>query len=356
MVRSHVSVRGIVLGLAVAVLVSGGTAPADVFNMGPGLKSLEFVAVGDPGNLPDTRVMYGDGTSGYGAVPYAYRMSKFEITVAQYAEFLNAVAASDPYGLFNANMANPALIGCGIARSGTAGNYTYTVTKNPDFPVNYVSWGDAARFCNWLANGQPSGAQGPGTTETGSYMLNGGTSEAALLAITRSPGATYIIPTEDEWYKAAYYKGGGPNAGYWLFPTQSDAIPSNILSSTGTNNANYFDDGYTDPTNYLTPVGYFAGSPGPYGTFDMGGNVAEWNEAVIPRPPPTGTYYRGLRGGSFSSASLRADLRGASNAAYGDEWYGFRVALVPDPATIGLLTLGLVAVLRSRAGLRSAQA
>ena len=39
--------------------------------------------------------------------------------------------------------------------------------------------------------------------------------------------------------------------------------------------------GYTDPTNYLTPVGVFAGSPGPYGTYDMGGDVFQWNEANI---------------------------------------------------------------------------
>ena len=61
-----------------------------------------------------------------------------------------------------------------------------------------------------------------------------------------------------EWYKAAYYKGGGTNSGYWIFPTQSNTPPSNVLSATGTNNANYFEygaEGYTDPTNELTPVG-----------------------------------------------------------------------------------------------------
>ena len=59
------------------------------------------------------------------------------------------------------------------------------------------------------------------------------------MAITRNAGATYFIPSENEWYKAAYYKGGGTNAGYWTYPTQSNTAPSNVLSATGTNNANY---------------------------------------------------------------------------------------------------------------------
>ena len=63
------------------------------------------------------------------------------------------------------------------------------------------------------------------------------------MAITRNAGATYFIPSENEWYKAAYYKGGGTNAGYWTYPTQSNTAPSNVLSATGTNNANYCDTG-----------------------------------------------------------------------------------------------------------------
>jgi formylglycine-generating enzyme required for sulfatase activity len=317
--------------LAVAVMAVAVVAQADVFNMPTGQASLQFVTVGDPGNVADT--------TGYGAVPYVYQMGKYDVTVGQYCQFLNAVAKADTYSLYNPKMASPGVknqsYGCGIVRHGFfAGSYTYSVLPDnsvpgkPDyanyanFPVNYVSWGSAARFCNWLQNGQPTGAEGPGTTETGAYTLNGAVTNAALMAITRNAGATYFIPSENEWYKAAYYKGGGTNAGYWHYPTRSNTTPSNVLSATGTNNVNCA----TGPTIYLTPVGAFVASPGPYGTYDQGGDVLQWNEAII------GGVFRGLRGGSFGSDSLSpgSSLRYYSYFPTEQNGYlGFRVASVP---------------------------
>jgi len=74
----------------------GNTARADVFNLPSGQTNLQFVTVGDPGNAPDT--------TGFGAVPYTYQMGKFDVTVAQYTQFLNAVAKTDTYGLFNVSV------------------------------------------------------------------------------------------------------------------------------------------------------------------------------------------------------------------------------------------------------------
>jgi formylglycine-generating enzyme len=352
--------------MATVFLNFGIAAATDVFNMGgsrnpttgqwTGLASLEFVTVGDPGNVGDTLQAW-DNTSGYGAVGYRYQMGKYDVTAAQYCQFLNAVAkTSDPYGVFNGYMAPGSnfvpnfgpggyfVPNFGITQSGSLGSYTYSVTGNPNFPMNYVTWGDAARFCNWLSNGQPTGAEGPGTTETGSYTLNGATTFVALMAITRNTGATYVIPTENEWYKAAYYKGGGTNAGYWLYPTQSNSQPSNILSAAGTNNANYDSNGFTDPNNYFTAVGAFAGSPSAYGTFDQGGDVYQWNEASF------FDSYRGFRGGSFDGPGryVRATNRNdyfPTLVAYG---IGFRVAAVPEPASMALLALAGAALLAKR--------
>jgi len=179
--------------------------------------------------------------------------------------------------------------------------------------------------------------------------LNGRTSDAALRAVTRSRSATWVIPTLNEWYKSAYYVGGGTNAGYWMFATQSNTPPSNVLSATGTNNANFFDPsqinvppnyGTTDPATGVTPVGAFAASPGPYGTYDQGGNVWQWNET-----PFFGTE-RGVGGGSFADdvELLLATSDGSAIAPATDVTIGFRVAYVPEPGTAALLLAAGLAI------------
>jgi len=325
---------------AALLLVAPTAARADVFNMPSGQTSVSMVTIGDPGNAADT-----GGTVGDGAVNYVYKIDAYKVTTAQYTQFLNAIAKADTYNLWNSNMSGnyPTF---GITRSGSSGSYAYSVKGNGNAPIFSTSWGDAARFCNWLQNGQPTGAEGNGTTETGAYTLNGAVSQSALMAIARNAGATYVIPTENEWYKAAYYKGGGTNAGYWTYATQSNSVPSNVLSASGTNNANYYDNGYTDPVNELTPVGAFASSLSAYGTYDQTGNLFEWNEANI------GGSSRGMRGGVWNGlsgtlpSSFGIDLS-PTNIANN---HGFRVAEVtpvpaPEPSSFALAAIGMLVAL-----------
>ena len=120
---------------------------------------MDWVTVGNAGNAADS--------TGYGSVGYEYKISKYEVTAGQYTEFLNAVADTDTYGLYDTLMWADGY-GCKIERSGSAGSYTYSVASDwADRPVNLVSWYDCLRFANWLHNGQPTGSQDAVTTEDG---------------------------------------------------------------------------------------------------------------------------------------------------------------------------------------------
>ena len=292
--------------------------------------SIDWVTVGDPGNAADN--------TSYGAVADSFRIMKFEFQNSQYADFLNAVAATDPYSLYNTSMASDAR--SGITRSGSSGSYTYSVRSNMgDKPVNYVSWFDAARVANWLQNGQ-----GSGSTETGAYTLNGATTGDAVAV---NSGASYFLPTEDQWYKAAYYKGGSSNAGYWDYATQSDTAPTAVTAgSTGIgsagntgNFANYNRAAdWNGQNGNVTTVGSNGGSSF-YGAFDLNGNLREWNDLT----GGAGSS-RGLRGGLYNSSAsvLSSSGRAPTLASSEAVDIGFRLAspvAVPEPSTYLLLLL-----------------
>lgn len=283
-----------------------------------------------------------DKTTGYGSVSYVYWIGKYEVTNSQYCEFLNAVAAVDTYGLYNADMAGGVWDSGGIVRTDSRWGYRYSVKAGRgNNPVNYVSWYDAVRLANWLHNGQPVGPQDATSTEDGAYTFSGATSVGR-----RNPGAKVFLPSEDEWYKAAYYKAGGTDAGYWDYATQSDTQPTLEPPPGGNNSAN----AGTAPAggHGLTNVGAYVDSVSAYGTYDQNGNVAEWNETRF------GLAGWCLRGGSWdiNPTVMAAYLRDSTGTTYSETWnFGFRVATVPEPATILLFGLGGLALLRNRRSL-----
>ncbi|HZK80326.1 MAG TPA: SUMF1/EgtB/PvdO family nonheme iron enzyme, partial [Humisphaera sp.] len=216
-------------------------------------------------------------STGYGSVGYSYNIGQYDVTSSQYTAFLNAVAATDPNGVYNSSMSGTTSGNPGIIQSGSSGSYTYSVAGGRgNFPVTDVTFWDTTRFANWLSNGQPTGAQGAGTTETGTYTLTPGGISGNT--VTRNAGSTWAVTSENEWYKAAYYTPlggtGNSNGNYWLYPTQSNTIS---LAQ-----ANYYTGASSGPGSGTdtTAVGSYA-YPSYYGTYDQGGDVFQWNEAII---------------------------------------------------------------------------
>ena len=310
-----------------------------------------WVTVGNPGNDPDIRYE----PPGYGSVAYEYRISKYEVTAGEYRDFLNAVnpTGTDPYGLYNSRM-DTTTDGSGCQITWNTSTLSYDFSGRPsgeeadwvNRPVNDVSWYDAIRFANWKTSGN---------TESGTYTITDGGPNSGTVTIpdhaTLVPGQ-WFLPTEDEWYKAAYYDPNKPGgAGYWDYPTKSDTAPSNdLINPDPGNNATFYDGGSTIGSPYYrTEVGAHENSESPYGTFDQGGNVWEWNE--------TGSgSSRVLRGGSWCYTG--ADYLTASYRNDYDPWFedvdlGFRLASpIPEPISatfMGSAFVGIaVAAMRRR--------
>ena len=262
---------------------------------------VELVTIGDAGNVADTTT--------YGAVPYEYRISKYEISEGDIATY-------------NADPVNSTRL-------------IVTSSRGTNKPATNISRNEMARYVNWLNTRE--GKQG-----AYKFTTNGVNDDIALWSsaeawqtdgenLFRHKDAKYFLPSEDEWYKAAYYKSGSTNAGYWLYPTGSDTAPAIIpFSSGGTVGAVYgFKSSPADVDN--------CGSLSPYGTMGQGGNAFELLESAFDGTNDSGVDVRVARGGGYASnTSATTLLKGTrnfleTNKIYtGADTFGFRVAAVPE--------------------------
>ncbi len=258
-----------------------------------------LVPVGNPGNISDV--------SGYGAVAYEYKIGKFEVNCAEYCEFLNAVAKTDSHSLYDGRMDGEY---GGISRSGSDGTYSYSVKDGwAKKPIGYITPQSAARFANWLTNGK-----GSADTENGSYKISSDSVTVPNHA-TLAAGKTvsWVIASENEWYKAAYYDAKkGTSGGYWSYPAKSEDAPEANINTGGPS------DG-----------GNFKNSASAYGTFDQGGNAWEFNDTK------SGDKW-GLRGGSWYQNDNPGYMQaGTRYDDYCGKWphYGFRIVALGGGST-----------------------
>jgi formylglycine-generating enzyme required for sulfatase activity len=359
---------------------------------------IETVNVDDAENKPDH--------NGHGSVNHHFKIGKFDVTAREWCVFLNAVATkgfpADPFHLFNTKMQIDSFVSCIKKVTSPGGTISYKVISKKDgdkeaagdedsldrgqLPITYIDFFAAVRFCNWLSHGQPdSGEENKTTTEDGPYTINGTLCHANFSENQESydqskwPGGFWRLPSDDEWYKAAYYdKANSDHEGqYWLYSTSEGNQPFNsieevynqpIATEGAFQNVNYHLI-YTDHTTgqlvdrftkenlpFITPVGIFKYSPGPFGTYDMGGNVAQWTDSrsfVRKSDDSLVTMETTMiRGGSWKSTSPREissenyvfidqksndsqehGSQGLSLLQYASNDVGFRVVLIEPKDT-----------------------
>lgn len=156
----------------------------DTFGSGANSFSIDFVTVGNPGNAANANDAFR-----YGAVPYVYRMGTYEITQ-------DAIDKATASGLSNV----------------TAGWWTGSQ------PATNVSWYEAAAFVNWLNTSKGYHPAYNLTFATSWSMSRWGAGDQATTGVGigtnpyRHKDTYYFLPSDDEWYKAAYHKNDGVTA------------------------------------------------------------------------------------------------------------------------------------------------
>jgi len=224
--------------LAVFTLNSNLQAELVTFGSGANTFNIDFLTIGNAGNAADTS---------YGAVPYDYRMGKYEISQ-------NAITKATASGMANV----------------TAGAWT------GNQPAANIDWYEAAAFVNWLNTSTGKTAAYDLAWNGFAWSMTLWSSEQAWTAggtnLYRNKDAFYFLPSENEWYKAAYYNPAGSD--YFLYPTASSSVPTAVASGTGAGTAVYAQPIERGPAGVDD-----AGALSSYGTMGQGGEVVPLNGA-----------------------------------------------------------------------------
>jgi hypothetical protein len=393
----------------------------------PAVLTFTVAKVGKPGNpsvgiVPFTNAIYPncaaappeptvgktklpDPCQEVGGVPYEYGIGEVEVTVEQYVAFLNTV---DPFGrnqmdLYSDDESGAAWPRFGqidyssLARAGQ--HYTAAAPEWNDKPYGFADFLRAARFDNSVANGKVLSRQSSSSngfsyvtyevrlsrrTATGMYDMH-------KRAPVRTKKSGFVIPSQNEWIKAAYYdpKGGGTFS-YWQYPTnegefgpitatnppapspsQLNPLTGDVINSSTQPLANFHGEGqaaFWCPSNqtleacetvnplHLPPSAYKkafqgslntvgqAGTFGPWGTLEQGGNAVEWTDTIT--APPFGAkghrVWRRAHGGVPNAPVYQLWLSAIGPqpqkntffvATY--PWLGFRIGVIGALAGAG---------------------
>lgn len=250
--------------------------------------------------------------NGYGAVGYNYRIGTTEVSIHQ---FQAGPTADANYNYWNSG--------------------GRTVGTNA--PAVNITWYQAARYCNWLTSGNVS---------NGAYTVSGALvtavtahSGGAMNSLISTYGTVYVLPTEDEWYKAAYYKDGS----YSLY-----------ANGTGTAPIHGVDANFSTAGGYVNGPAWVVGSgtSEQNGTLNMMGNAWEWLESADDGLlNELGSEEMAFRGGDYWQGVSLLDSGARGNAELPSGEFlntGFRVVAIPEPGTMSLMSLSTVGLFMTR--------
>lgn len=378
--------------------------------------TLRTVTVGAPGNpsvaiVPFTDAIYqscADAPSSaknclmVGGVSYPYQIGQLEVTVRQWVAFLNTANRSgrDPHRLYSATESSSAWPRYGQINfsSSAAQGHHYSVASPgwADKPYGFANFLRVARFDNSLYNGRvlSKRASRHGAfryvtyhvalsrdTNRGMYDFGAGKGSGP----TRARTTGFVIPSQDEWIKAAYYDpSGGGTYSYWKYPTNPGVFGDGTATAPATTTLNpangdvtngstqplatYHASGEPAPTWCpasvlpqsncasvnpfgLSPTTYAKGYQGslstvgeakttsPWGTLDQGGNAVEWTDTIAPSPTGKtgGRVWRRLHGGIANAGAYQlwlsaVGLQPQDNALFTATypWLGFRIGVIGD--------------------------
>jgi formylglycine-generating enzyme required for sulfatase activity len=309
-------IKKAILAMFFASAVVNAQVITQNFGTGANAFSIDFVQIGNPGNVADTSA----DINPVGSVSYTYNIGKYEIS----REMIEKVNSEVNLSLTMSNM------------TGYGGN-------GANKPATGISWYEAAKFVNYLNTSKGYQAaylfDGSGTFQVWSSVRASGNN------LFRHKDAYYFLPSKDEMWKAAY---GSPDGTWYNYPTGSDSAPTPVASGTTDNTAVYEQPNATGPADIAN-----AGALSPYGTMAQGGNAYEWIETASDGINDTVGENRLLLGGYWGGADVMMDAhwsnyQGGPAAEY--IFAGFRVASVPEPSALSLLAVGLggLAMMRRR--------
>lgn len=298
------------------LILSSQIASAQVvadFGSGANSFSIDFVTIGNPGNVADTTGQPNPA----GSVAYIYAIGKYEVSRDM---ILKATSAG----------------GLGI----TLADMTTLGGNGLDRPATGVTWHEAAKFVNWLNTSK--GYQAAYRFDiSGNFQLwsagqYSGTNQY------RHKDAFYFLPTSAEWYKAAF---GNPDGRWSNYPNGLDSLPASVSGGTANNTAVYLQPSSAGPADIKN-----AGGLSGYGTMAQGGNVMEWIETAFDGVNNTTGENRETRDGPWDGISvyLESSVRNSSTPTHENSRIGFRVASVPEPSSASLFILGLATALARR--------